>query len=82
MPTYTFRNKTTGNQWDEFMGISAREEFLKQNPDVETVITQAPAFGDSVRLGIHKSDNGFKEVLQKIHDKTPGSQLNKTTKQL
>jgi hypothetical protein len=82
MPTYTFRNKETGEQFDQYMGISAREEFLTQNPNLETIITQAPAMGDSVRLGVHKSDNGFKEVLQRIHEKTPGSQLNKTTKQL
>lgn len=82
MPTYTFRNKETGEYFDQFMGISAREEFLKENPNLETVITQAPAFGDSVRLGVTKSDQGFKEVLQRIHEKTAGSQLNKTTKQL
>lgn len=82
MPTYTFRNKETGEMYEQFMGISAREEHLNQNPHLETVITSAPALGDSVRLGIRKSDNGFKEVLQKIHNNTAGSVLNKTTRQL
>jgi hypothetical protein len=82
MPTYTFRNKETGEEFEQFMGISAREEYLKQNPHLETLILGAPALGDSVRLGIRKTDAGFKEVLQKIHDKTAGSALNKTTKQL
>ena len=82
MPTYTFRNKDTGEEFEQFMGISAREEFLTENPQLETVIRNAPAFGDAVRLGVHKSDQGFKEVLQRIHEKTAGSQLNKTTKQL
>jgi hypothetical protein len=27
----------------------------------------APAMGDSVRLGIRKPDQGFNEVLSKIH---------------
>jgi hypothetical protein len=82
MPTYTFRNKDTGEQFDQFMGISAREDYLKQNPHLETIITGTPATIDPVRLGITKSDAGFKEVLQRIHEKTAGSQLNKTTRQL
>lgn len=82
MPTYTFRNKETGEQFEQFMGISAREDYLKENPQLETLITGAPSIGDSVRLGIRKSDSGFKEVLQKIHNNTAGSVLNQTTRQL
>jgi hypothetical protein len=82
MPTYRFRNKETGEEFEQFMGISAREEYLKENPNLETLICGAPSIGDSVRLGIRKSDNGFKEVLQKIHSRTAGSNLNQTTKQL
>jgi len=82
MPTYTFRNKETGEQYDKFMSIAAREELLNSDLNLETIITSAPALGDPVRLGITKTDNGFKEVLQKIHSKTAGSQLNKTTRQL
>lgn len=75
MPTYTFRNKETGETFDQFMTISSREEFLKENPNLETVITGAPMMMDPVRAGVRKIDNGFKEVLQKIHSKTPGSAL-------
>ena len=42
---------------------------------VKKVILTAPTLGDPVRLGIRRPDNGFKEVLQKIHDKAPGSTL-------
>lgn len=31
--------------------------------------------GDSVRLRIRRPDEGFKDVLRKIHDSTPGSTL-------
>jgi hypothetical protein len=31
-------------------------------------------------MGVKRIDNGFKEVLQKIHSKTPGSIMNRTTK--
>ena len=29
MPTYAFRDKTTGEVFEKFMSISAREEYLK-----------------------------------------------------
>ena len=70
MPTYSFRNKETGEVFDQFMGISAREQFLLDNPHLEQTLTQAPAFvGDHVTI---KKDTGFKEVLQKINERTPG----------
>lgn len=34
-----------------------------------------PAIGDPVRLGIRTHDNGFREVLSKIHSKTYKSNL-------
>lgn len=78
MPTYTFRDNNTGEQFEKVMKIAEREEYLHQNPHIESIIVSAPAFsGDRIVL---KTDNGFKEVLQKIHQKTPGSILNRTTK--
>jgi putative FmdB family regulatory protein len=38
----------------------------------------SPGLADPVRLGRHKPPEGFREVLHKIHEKMPGSQLNKT----
>lgn len=82
MPTYSFRNKQTGEIFDQVMRIAEREEFLENNPHLETVITGAPAFtGDHISV-VKKHDTGFKEVLQRIHEKTPGSQLNKSSSQL
>ena len=66
MPTYTFRNKQTGEVFDRLMKISDREQFLIDNPDLESIIGGAPALGDSVRLGIRRPDGGFNEVLSKI----------------
>ena len=80
MPTYSFRNKDTGEIFDKMLKIAERDDFLTQNPHLESIITQAPAFaGDHISL---KKDTGFKEVLQKIHERTPGSQLDKTSSQL
>lgn len=74
MPTYIFRNKSTEEVFDKFMKIADREQFLVDNPDLETVMG-APAMGDSVRLGIRKPDNGFREVLSKISDANYKSNL-------
>jgi predicted nucleic acid-binding Zn ribbon protein len=82
MPTYVFRNKETGEQFEQIMKMSELDSFREENPHLETII-QAVAFGDSHKLsGSRKFDSGFKEVLQRVHEKTPGSQLNKSSSQL
>jgi hypothetical protein len=82
MPLFEFRDKETGEVIEKFMSLSSREEFLKENPNMETVISGGAAFIDPVRMGIRRPDQGFKEVLQRIHEKTAGSQLNKTSRDL
>lgn len=77
MPTYSFKDRGTGLEFEKFMSISAREQYLKDNPHVEPVINGAPMVADPVRVGVRKRDSGFKEVLQKIHERTPGSDLKK-----
>lgn len=80
MPTYEFRNKETGEVTEVFMKMSSKDQYLADNPHLTQTLTQAPAFtGDHV---VVKKDSGFKEVLQKIHEKTPGSQLNTISTQI
>jgi hypothetical protein len=82
MPTYVFRNKETGEQFEKVMKMSELDSFGLDNPQLETVI-QTVAFGDPTKLSsTRKFDSGFKEVLQKIHERSPGSELNKTSSQL
>jgi CHASE3 domain sensor protein len=74
MPTYDFKNKDTGEVFEKIMKIAEKEQYLIDNPNIEQTITTAPAFaGDHI---IVKQDTGFKEVLQKVHEKTYGSTLN------
>ena len=75
MPTYTFQNTSTKEVVDKILKISEREDWLKDNPEWQQIHTKAPAMGDPVRLGITRMDNGFREVLQKIHERSPGSTL-------
>jgi hypothetical protein len=80
MPTYEFRNKQTGDVTEHIMRISERDQFILDNPHLEQTITSAPAFaGDHISL---KKDTGFKEVLQKIHERSPHNDLSKTSSQL
>ena len=78
MPTYSFRDKTTGEVFDKILRISEREQFLTDNPNLEQVLLQAPQVStNSVSGNQHRK--AFKEVLNKIHSKTAGSVMNKTT---
>jgi hypothetical protein len=73
MPIYTFRNKTTGEEWDDLMSISEMEKFTKKR-NIELVPTAAMLVG-SVGQMDSKIDGGFKEVLGKISDAHPYSAL-------
>lgn len=48
------------------MRIAEKEVFLADNQDYEIVHITTPALGDSVRLGIRRTDDGFREVLSRI----------------
>jgi hypothetical protein len=73
MPTYTFRDKTTGEEWDEFLSISAREERLK-DPNIEQV-PHAPAFVSGISGVTHKNDSGFNDMMSRIAAANPTSPL-------
>jgi len=65
LPTYTFHNNVTLEEFTTFMSISDRDIFLTENPNMSQSLA-APGYGDSVRLGVHKIDKGFNDVLHKI----------------
>ena len=73
MPTYKFKNMTTGEEFEEFFTISGREEFLKDNPHIQ----QTPSmFGIAGGTGDRiKNDSGWKENLSRIAEAHPGSEL-------
>jgi hypothetical protein len=73
VPTYQFRNKVTGEEWEEFLSFSGREDKLKDT-DIEQVIT-APAFVSGVSGVTHKNDSGFNDMLSRIAVANPTSPL-------
>lgn len=75
MPTYTFLNTETNEEFTDFMSISNMEEFLKNNPHITQVLS-APAIADPTRLGMRKPDSGFRDVLKKVKSAHRGSTVN------
>lgn len=66
MPTYDFYNHETGEMFEKFMSISAREEYLKENPHIEQMLgATATVSGVSI---VGKIPDGFKEVLAKVSE--------------
>jgi putative FmdB family regulatory protein len=82
MPTYEYLCEKCEHYFTQYLSISSMnvpEETPCPNCSeiaVKKVMMTAPAIGDPVRLRVRRPDNGFKEVLQKIHEKTPGSTIN------
>lgn len=71
----------TGLTFERLMSIASMEEYLKEHPYIERYLgNQTNPMVDSVRIGVRTTDNGFKDVLQQIHARTAGSQLDKVAK--
>jgi len=82
MPLYSYRCTKCAHSWDSTFSIANRKApesepcpNCKEENSVESYISGAPSYGDPVRLSFKRPDNGFKETLQRIHEKTPGSTL-------
>ena len=75
MPTYTFFNKLTGVEYDKFMPIAEKEQYLKDHPNIEPVYTPIAIVGDHVMGAGPKVDNGFTENMQRIAEAHPNSPL-------
>lgn len=71
MPRYDMRNKKTGRVFEVELKIAEREQYLLDHPNIEQVLTPVAFQADVVKV-----DSGFKEVLKKVHTRTPGSRLN------
>lgn len=69
MPLYEFEDTDTGEKFEIMLKISEREDFLKANPNVKSVMS-APMIVGGVD-GLRKVDDGFNEVLQKIGEQNP-----------
>ena len=74
MPTYRFYNKRTKKEYTDLMSISEMEEFIQKKhikllPPTTLNIVSSTGSLDS------KTDNGWKEVLSKVSEAHPASNL-------
>jgi predicted nucleic acid-binding Zn ribbon protein len=77
MPTYQFLNTETDEEFEVLMKISEREEYLKNNPHIQSIIT-APALVSGVSTSNSRSGrvpSGFNEVLSKVAEAHPTSKV-------
>ena len=74
MSTYRFYNSKTKEEYTDLMSISEMEEFIKKKhikllPPTQLNIVSSTGSIDS------KTDNGWKEVLSKVSEAHPASNL-------
>ena len=73
VPLYSFLDTETDEQFDSFMSIAAREDYLIENPKIQPVITSASIVSGVSITG--KVPDGFKEVLSKISESHKSSEV-------
>lgn len=73
MPLYVFENTDTGDVREELMSIASMEQYLSENPNVRIRIDSPPAIGDTVRLGLRKPSDNFRDRLKDINRAHRGS---------
>lgn len=66
MPTYAFKELNTGEVVEKFFSISARDQWLKDNPNWEYFPVIPQEVVDSVRMGRKKPDASFRDLLKTI----------------
>ena len=71
MPTYVFRRTSTGEEFEKFMTIAQRDEFVKDE-DIE----QIPTLSNFISGTGVKVDDGFKDMLGRIKKANYGSNIN------
>lgn len=68
MPTYTFRDKETLEEYDKTLSMSERETYLQENPHIQQIHRKTAQLIDSrnTTMGNNKPDAGFRDVLKTI----------------
>jgi hypothetical protein len=64
MPTYRFLNNETGEEYEEFMSISALDTYLEENKHITQLVNGAPLIHSG--RGMQKPDAAFRDLLKNI----------------
>jgi putative FmdB family regulatory protein len=78
MPFYAFQCPKCECRFERLLKIADRdtEQGCPECAQPATRQVEAPMMVDPVRAGRVRPDEGFREVLHKIHEKNPGSVIN------
>ena len=76
MPTYRFRRKN-GKEFEKVMMIAEMEEYRKKHPNLELCLPTTFNIVSGVGSIDSKTSSGWKDVLGKISEAHPGSELSK-----
>jgi len=76
MPTYRFLNNETGEEYEDFMSISALDEYLKNNSQVTQLVNGAPLIHSG--RGMKKPEQGFRDLLKDMK-KTHSQGISRST---
>ena len=74
MPTYSFENIETGEQFELIMSYDDKLNYLKENQMIKSIMTSAPSMVSGVNHN-SKMDSGWKENLSRIAEAHPNSAL-------
>ena len=77
MPLYTFKDTTTGDEFDLQLKLAEREKFLEANPELKQIITKAPMTVSGLE-GQHKTDGGLNELMSRIGEANPHTPLGRS----
>ena len=75
MPTYIFKDMSTGEEFQDFMSINEKETYLQTNTNIVQLPNTITFVGDHI-LGVGpKNDGGFNERMSQIASAHPNSPL-------
>lgn len=66
MPIYSIRDKKTEEVFEVTLKFSELETYLLENQHLVQIFNKFPGIGDSIRLGVRKPDDGFRDVLRNV----------------
>tara|TARA_R100000479_G_C6282252_1_gene163405 strand:- start:26 stop:271 length:246 start_codon:yes stop_codon:yes gene_type:complete len=67
MPTYDFKDTTTGEVFEKRITIAERDKYLKDNPHMEQVLGMPKIVSGTD--GLRKPDDSFRDILRNIDKK-------------
>jgi|TARA_B100000287_G_scaffold269891_1_gene254040 hypothetical protein len=70
MPTYSFINNKTKEEFTEFMSMSEKDKYLKKNKHIKQTLKTINIISGT---GGIRNDSGWKEVQSKIAERNPGT---------